>query len=1048
MTNTVPNYAKFPTLIPSFYSGKKVAEISITYYSAYALMTDGTLYGLGDSYYTIDSTSNGFYGTFQLMTSRLSSYLVAGEKVTGVCGGVKSLGVRTSNGRALMMGDNANGNLGLNTATTPITTPTSVKISGVESTSVALLKLLPINGSPYGILVTGSCSSTVTTSPPASSPCCNAYGTLELNYTASIAVGSTGWTGTGYVIGSGSLPAVVTYATPSPTPTPTQTTSTATPTTQPPTTTKTPTTTVATAVPTTTKSPTTTASVMTTVAPTTQPATTATNSPTTSPTAIAPTTATSEPTTVALTTTEAPTNAPTTSLSPTTTETPTAPEPTSTTAPTTDLLTTDAPTTTETPTTEPPTTDAQTTTETPTQPSTSEEPTTTSEPSTASPTPAIPYQPLKVYYIANVESSLISIGSGFSTNDVYFKLSNSTDTVILQGTSTQDSTSQIYVNFPLLGYKIEVSNDTSFDTVAASTTVTEIPFYYDVFSPVLSKATLSCYGILATNSSVCGGVGTCSSDGTCNCGKLYSGQECEEFTCFGVPQSDANVCNKAGVCTALDTCSCTAGKYGLNCRYPTCFGLQMEDPTVCSSHGFCINTDQCLCSYGWSGQNCSVPICYNITANNPNVCWKRGVCTAPDTCVCTSPYSGNQCKSPAMSISSVSPSPVINYSQNLTISGSGFVQTTGVISCRLWKPDGQQFDTVEATLNSDTSLSCPVRIDATTNDVINVQLVRVGASQDDSDPSNTDTFVVINSVLASTDCGQVPGSIGCPDVTITDDGNMIVATALEEGRRSLQSTAKSNIYNMQGYVDFSIKTLTATHGSPLEFWFFDEVSTQSTYTSLEVGNKISLFYDTVGGGSYFDRVQEKCNFDVNTKYRLILKLYHVDSLNIINATLYTMPNYSQVCSVEQYPRSFDAKSFFARNYSMVLSASSNSEQQASAGDVTASSVELAVDVMVLECQPGKCKTASAPITIISAPPAEFPWLAVVVPTIIIIIIIVLAIAAIIIGVCVYYQMRKNVYVNEEMYIEEENIDDEAEEFNIEDDSERLDFDDQLFLKQK
>jgi hypothetical protein len=363
----------------------------------------------------------------------------------------------------------------------------------------------------------------------------------------------------------------------------------------------------------------------------------------------------------------------------------------------------------------------------------------------------------------------------------------------------------------------------------------------------------------------------------------------------------------------------------------------------------------------------------------------------------------------------------------------------------MWKPDGQQFDTVEATLKSDTSLSCPVRIDATTNDVINVQLVRLGASQDDSDPSNTDTFVVINSVLASTDCGQVPGSTGCPDVTITDDGNMIVAAALEEGRRSLQSTAKSNIYDMQGYVDFSIKTLTATHGSPLEFWFFDEVSTQSTYASLEVGNKISLFYDTVGGGSYFDRVQEKCNFYVNTKYRLILKLYRVDTLNIINATLYTMPDYSQVCSVEQYPRSFNAKSFFAQNYSMVLSASSNSEQQASADDVTGSSVELSVDVMVLECQPGKCKTASAPITIISAPP-EFPWLAVVVPTIIIIVITLLAIAAIIIGVYVCYQMRKNVYVNEEMYIEEENVDDEAEDFNIEDDSERLDLDVQLFLK--
>jgi hypothetical protein len=707
--------------------------------------------------------------------------------------------------------------------------------------------------------------------------------------------------------------------------------------------------------------------------------------------------------------------------------------PTTTSSPTTRSPTTTAPTTTVAPTTIAPTTTA---TPSPTTriPTSTVSPTTTPAPTTPTPTPTRikRSKPFAVHSITSTGDSILTIGAGFLTNNVYLKLTNATDTVVKQAVSLSDTAAEADLESTMMGFSVDISNDTSFTNIAASAFInTTAPFVVDAHAPPGWVAGVPiCKGIPATDPDVCNGVGVCTSDNTCVCGKLYSGAYCEDYNCFGVSHTDPTVCNGVGQCVGLDNCSCTGtGKYGHNCLFPLCYGIKMEDVNVCNGHGFCTDTDTCKCSYGWSKQLCNVPVCFNFTADDPNVCWGRGSCIGPDLCSCISPYTGSKCKSPSMRVNNISPSVVVNGG-NINITGSGFVQTTGTISCQYWIADGIEYDLVSATIVSETEASCVVNIEAATNDIINVKLIRDGASDDDSDPSNTDVFTIINSVLTSTDCGQVPGSTGCPNVTVAENGNLIVAAALEEGRRSLQSTAKSSVLDMQGYVDFTISDLKGSHGSPIEFWFFDETALPSTYTAIEVGNKISLFFDNMGGGTYFDRVQEKCVFAVNTKYRMVLKLYKSDSIYIINSTLYTMPEKTPVCTIEQIPRSFNPTTFFAQNYSLVLSASSNSEQQAVQGAAD-SSVQLAVDVMVFECQPGKCKVNSGPLTtVLTAAPEPFPWIAVVIPAVVIILLIAIVIVIIIASVSIY--MRKNVYINEEIIDPIHDLDDDLDDFNIED----------------
>jgi alpha-tubulin suppressor-like RCC1 family protein len=715
--------------------------------------------------------------------------------------------------------------------------------------------------------------------------------------------------------------------------------------------------------------------------------------------------------------------------SPTPTPTPTSATNPTTTGTLSPATTTQAPTTTTSSTTTraPTTTTSSATTAT-------QAPTTTTHPTTAvpttttkTPTTTVAPQPLILNYIVGAGKNIIAVGSGFDNNPLLFRFTNGTNTIVLSGLSIQDTSCLATPNFDVTGYTLQVSKD-NFTTVAASVVISSMPFTYDAHAVTTIASVAYCFGKPATDPSVCNGEGTCYSTDSCSCGRLYYGPECKSYNCFGVPSSNPTVCNGYGNCTAPDTCSCITGRYGYNCRYPICFGKSMEDPLVCSQHGFCTNVDYCLCNYGWSGNQCQHPICFNVSSTDPSVCWGRGTCVGPNNCVCTPPYSGSLCKSPQMSIGNV-PASVVNE-QNLTITGSGFDQTSGILSCRFWIKNADELGTVPAIVTSPTTLVCPVNVVADTKDIISVKLERIGAPSDDSDASNTASFTLINSVLTKTDCGNgIPGSTGCPDVTPTDLG-LIVASSLDEGRKSLSSTEKSNIQDMQGYVDFSITTLTGTHGSPIEFWFFDETATPSTYASLEVGDKISLFYDTSGGGTYFDRVQSKCVFKVNDKYRLVLKLYQ-PNIFAINATLYSLPSLTPVCSIEQNPRGFNANSFFARNYSMVLSASSNSEQEAVASSKDAA-VSLAVDVMVLECQPGKCKVDKpVPAVLEVAPP--FNWVAVVVPLIVVAAVVVVSVIAVttIVAVIWHKYTTKNVFVNEEMV--EDDVDQDFENFYIDND---------------
>jgi alpha-tubulin suppressor-like RCC1 family protein len=93
-------------------------------------------------------------------------------------------------------------------------------------------------------------------------------------------------------------------------------------------------------------------------------------------------------------------------------------------------------------------------------------------------------------------------------------------------------------------------------------------------SLVLYDATLSCFGDLPDEPSVCSFHGKCIAVDVCQCDEGYNGTDCSEFSCFGVDRMDPDVCSGRGACIAADTCFCfqnmTAA--GANCELDK-FGL-------------------------------------------------------------------------------------------------------------------------------------------------------------------------------------------------------------------------------------------------------------------------------------------------------------------------------------------------------------------------------------------------------------------------------------------------------------------------------------------
>ena len=81
------------------------------------------------------------------------------------------------------------------------------------------------------------------------------------------------------------------------------------------------------------------------------------------------------------------------------------------------------------------------------------------------------------------------------------------------------------------------------------------------------------FRILANNSVVCNGKGTCNyisflDTSQCSCNSPYQGNNCDSIrTCYGVQANDTtNVCSGKGACTNQDSCYCSATFGGINCQ--------------------------------------------------------------------------------------------------------------------------------------------------------------------------------------------------------------------------------------------------------------------------------------------------------------------------------------------------------------------------------------------------------------------------------------------------------------------------------------------------
>lgn len=160
-----------------------------------------------------------------------------------------------------------------------------------------------------------------------------------------------------------------------------------------------------------------------------------------------------------------------------------------------------------------------------------------------------------------------------------------------------------------------------------------------------------CYGKNAAldSTTICGGVGTCSSFNNCTGCGLYTGAECNVAPCYGVRANDAAVCGGKGTCSALNQCTCTSGWSGLTCTVPSCGGVNATNTNVCNGRGTCASLNQCNCNSGWSGSTCTVPSCGGVNATNSTVCSGNGDCTAPNNCTCKTGYTGSTCASPLCS---------------------------------------------------------------------------------------------------------------------------------------------------------------------------------------------------------------------------------------------------------------------------------------------------------------------------------------------------------------------------------------------------------------
>jgi hypothetical protein len=113
------------------------------------------------------------------------------------------------------------------------------------------------------------------------------------------------------------------------------------------------------------------------------------------------------------------------------------------------------------------------------------------------------------------------------------------------------------VTFPPNEEEIDIPTEAPVTTTTATPTepVPEEPETTPDPKVTTLEPIVTCGGVAATSSRVCGGKGQCVAQDVCVCDDVnYSGVKCATANCFGVPPTDPTVCEGNGVCVALDTC--------------------------------------------------------------------------------------------------------------------------------------------------------------------------------------------------------------------------------------------------------------------------------------------------------------------------------------------------------------------------------------------------------------------------------------------------------------------------------------------------------------
>jgi len=112
------------------------------------------------------------------------------------------------------------------------------------------------------------------------------------------------------------------------------------------------------------------------------------------------------------------------------------------------------------------------------------------------------------------------------------------------------------------------------------------------------------FGAICSDAADCNNNGTCES-GSCVCDNMHNGTYCENVNmCYGIAATNATVCSGKGSCINDDQCVCQPGYVGADCQVATCNGISENDPSVCSGNGSCTAVDTCECNSGYSGQYC------------------------------------------------------------------------------------------------------------------------------------------------------------------------------------------------------------------------------------------------------------------------------------------------------------------------------------------------------------------------------------------------------------------------------------------------------------